>query len=82
MPLTFIQIVALKKVKIEHCDEGLPSTALREISLLQELDHPGIVKLLDIVHGDNGNKLYLVFEYFNIDMKKHLDQKGYPLSIS
>ena len=25
-------------------DEGVPSTALREISLLKELDHPNIVK--------------------------------------
>jgi len=57
----------LKKVKIEHCDEGLPSTALREMSLLKEVDHPGIVKLLEIIHGEN--KLYLVFEYFNTDLK-------------
>lgn len=63
-------MVALKKVKIEHSDEGLPSTALREISLLQEVDHPNIVKLLEIIPGDN--KLYLVFEYFNTDLKKYL----------
>jgi len=35
------------------------------------LDHEGVVSLLDIVHGEN--KLYLVFEYFNMDMKKHLE---------
>ena len=53
-----IQEIALKKVKIEHCDEGVPSTALREISLLREIDHPGIIKLLDVVQGGhNGNKL-------------------------
>lgn len=72
----------MKKVKIEHCDEGLPSTALREISLLQELDHSGIVKLLDVIHGEKGDKLYLVFEYFNIDMKKYLDLRGVPLKMS
>ena len=55
--------MAIKKVKIEHCDEGIPSTALREIALLKELDHPNIVNLIDIVHGEN--KLYLIFEYFN-----------------
>jgi serine/threonine protein kinase len=49
------------------------------MSLLQELDHPGIVKLLEVVHGEN--KLYLVFEYFNTDLKKHLDKRGYPLNI-
>lgn len=71
--------MALKKIKIEHSDEGLPSTAIREMSLLKELDHQGIVKLLDVVHGEN--KLYLVFEFFNLDMKKFLDKKGQPLSL-
>jgi serine/threonine protein kinase len=28
------EIVALKKIKLEHADEGIPSTAIREISLL------------------------------------------------
>jgi len=37
--------------------------------------------LKDIVHGSNpdSNKLYLVFEYFNLDLKKYLDQNGGPL---
>ena len=74
-------MIALKKVKIEHSDEGIPSTALREISLLRELDHPGIVRLLDIVHGNDGTKLYLVLEYFNIDLKKHLDKTGGPMPV-
>jgi cyclin-dependent kinase len=38
------QVVALKKIKVEAEDEGVPSTAIREISLLKELDHPTIVK--------------------------------------
>ena len=72
--------MALKKVKIEHSDEGIPSTAIREIALLKELDHPQIVSLIDICHGEN--KLYLVFEFFNQDMKKYLDKKGSPLDIN
>jgi hypothetical protein len=36
--------VALKKIRLEVEDEGVPSTALREISLLKELEHPNIVK--------------------------------------
>jgi serine/threonine protein kinase len=39
---------------MEHKDEGLPSTALREIAVLKELNHDGIVKLLDVLHGKNG----------------------------
>ena len=71
--------MALKKVKIDHCDEGLPSTALREMSVLMELDHPGIVKLLEIIHGEN--KLYLVFEYFNTDLKQYLEKRGFPMQL-
>lgn len=53
------QVVALKKIKVEAEDEGVPSTAIREISLLKELDHPTIVKLHEVVHEHQ--KLYLVF---------------------
>jgi cyclin-dependent kinase 2 len=36
--------VALKKIKLENDDEGVPSTAMREISILKELQpHPNIV---------------------------------------
>jgi len=38
------QIVALKKIRLETEDEGVPSTAIREISLLKELEHPNVVK--------------------------------------
>jgi serine/threonine protein kinase len=38
------EYVALKKIRLEVEDEGVPSTALREISLLKELDHVNIVK--------------------------------------
>lgn len=36
--------VALKKIRMEVEDEGVPSTALREISMLKELSHPNVVQ--------------------------------------
>nr|XP_012634307.1 cyclin-dependent kinase 3 isoform X1 [Microcebus murinus] len=51
--------------------EGVPSTAIREISLLKELKHPNIVRLLDVVHSEK--KLYLVFEFLSQDLKKYMD---------
>ena len=38
------EIVALKKIRLETEDEGIPSTAIREISLLKELQHANIVR--------------------------------------
>jgi len=68
------QIVALKKIRLEAEDEGVPSTAIREISLLKELAHPNIVSLCNVVHEDN--KLYLVFEYLDQDLKKYMEMCG------
>lgn len=65
------RIVALKKIRLENEADGVPSTALREICLLKELDHENIVRLLDVVHADK--KLYLVFEFLNQDLKKLFD---------
>jgi hypothetical protein len=31
------EVVAVKEIKIDHCDDGIPSTAIREIAVLQEL---------------------------------------------
>ncbi len=38
------KVVALKKIRLESEEEGIPSTSVREISLLKELRHPNIVK--------------------------------------
>lgn len=38
------QVVAMKKIRLDSEDEGIPSTAIREISLLKELEHPNIVR--------------------------------------
>lgn len=65
------EIVALKRIRLEVEDEGIPSTALREISLLRELTHENIVDLKDCVQQDG--KLYLVFEFLDRDLKKALE---------
>ncbi|KAI8742153.1 cyclin-dependent kinase 1 [Biomphalaria glabrata] len=65
------RLVALKKIRLESEEEGVPSTAIREISLLRELQHPNIVSLEDVLMQEN--KLYLVFEFLSMDLKKYLD---------
>jgi serine/threonine protein kinase len=66
--------MALKKIRLEGEDEGIPPTSIREISLLKELDHPNIVKLEDVVHSKN--RLFLVFEFIDYDLKKYIDTVG------
>jgi len=65
------EIYALKKIKLETEQEGIPSTAIREIALLKELQHSNIVKLVNVLHTDK--KLTLVFEYLDQDLKKLID---------
>ncbi|MBA0702179.1 hypothetical protein Goari_005647, partial [Gossypium aridum] len=92
------ETIALKKIRLEQEDEGVPSTAIREISLLKEMQHGNIVRKMltvfallrlvelsqcigfygsesfetkDVVHSEK--RLYLVFEYLDLDLKKHMD---------
>ena len=68
------EIYALKKIRLESEDEGIPSTAIREIALLKELQHPNIVRLVNVLHTDK--KLTLVFEFLDQDLKRLLDTCG------
>ena len=66
------EIIAIKKIKIDLENEGIPSTALREITILRELQHPNIIELKDIIC--NNNKLYLLFEFAEYDLRKFLEE--------
>jgi len=67
------QLVALKKIRLEGEDEGVPATSIREICTLKELQHPNIVKLIDVILDTT--KVYLVFEYLYMDLKKYIDDQ-------
>jgi len=65
------EVVALKRVRLDEDDEGIPSSALREVSLLKELNHKNIVRIQDVLHS--GLKLTIVFEFCDQDLKKYFD---------
>ncbi|KAI9222397.1 cyclin-dependent kinase 2 [Blastocladiella britannica] len=68
------QIVALKRIRFDNDDNGVPATALREVALLLDLDHPNIVRLLDAKSAFK--QLHLVFEYLDMDLKVLMDRHG------
>lgn len=72
------RIIALKKIRLETEDEGVPSTAIREISILKELQHTHIVSLIDVI--SHAKKLYLVFEYLEQDLKQLMNKRKQGLS--
>jgi len=67
------ELVALKEIHLDS-EEGTPSTAIREISLMKELKHENILSLYDVIHTEN--KLMLVFEFMDKDLKRYMDTRG------
>jgi len=62
---------AMKQMKLgAHSEEGVPSTAIREVAILKELDHDNIVRLLDVFCKPG--ELILVFELLDSDLKKYM----------
>jgi len=66
---------AMKQMKLgSHSEEGVPSTAIREVAILKELTHENIVQLLDVFCKPG--ELILVFELLDSDLKKHMKALG------
>ena len=57
--------IALKKMKIDQ-SVGINFTSIREIKILQQCQHPNIMKLLDIF--TENQSLYLVMELMSCDL--------------
>jgi len=65
---------ALKQMKLGSREDGVPSTAIREIAILKELNHENIVRLIDVFCKPG--ELVLVFEILDSDLKKHMKAMG------
>lgn len=63
---------AIKKIKITSLDEGIPCTAIREISILKTLDHPNILTCYGINMSEKYINIYL--EYCETDLHKYIKQ--------
>lgn len=68
------QLYAIKKIRIQYEEEGVPSTAIREVSLLKECDHPNVIRLYDVFSMPSA--LFLVFEFLDMDLRMYLKRHG------
>jgi len=74
--------VAIKRLRVQNTDEGIPLSHVREIALLRQLDafeHPNVIRLLDVCPGESSVsdelRLNLVFEYVDMDLEWFMKQK-------
>lgn len=72
------ETVALKRLKMEKEKEGFPITSLREISSLLKIKHENIVTVREIVVGSNMDKIYLVMEFVEHDLKSLMETMKKP----
>ena len=64
--------VALKLIRMDTEEDGIPASSIREIAVLKSLQHPNIVELRDVIC--DGPRLSLIFEFMNLDLKRYLDR--------
>ena len=74
------EFVALKRIRFDGVDDGVPPNALREFCILSDLSHPNVVALRDIVLETT--RVQLVFELIDMDLKKLMDQHSGPLELT
>ncbi|KAK4806739.1 hypothetical protein QYF61_007537 [Mycteria americana] len=78
------KFVALKNVRVQTTENGLPLSTVREVALLKRLehfDHPNIVRLMDVcatMRTERETKVTLVFEHVDQDLKTYLDKAPAP----
>lgn len=51
------KVVALKRLKMDNAQDGVPVTGLREIQTLMDCDHPNIVALREVVVNEDASKI-------------------------
>ena len=76
------EIVALKKMRMEREKDGIPVSALREITILLACHHENVVPMKEIAVGRSLESMFLVMEYCEQDLASLLDNMQTPFSES
>ncbi|KAL5555816.1 hypothetical protein UlMin_038052 [Ulmus minor] len=74
------KIVALKKVRFDTTEPESIKFIAREIRILQELDHPNVIKLEGLSTSRMHYSLYLVFDFMQSDLTKIITRPGQKLN--
>ncbi|CAF0992164.1 unnamed protein product, partial [Didymodactylos carnosus] len=74
------EIVALKKVRMENEQWGIPISSMREINLLLNIHHQNIVELKQVVVGKSLRSIFLVLSYCEQDLASLLDHMTSPFT--
>ena len=75
-------VVAVKKLKFHHEEQGIPATSIREIGILRSMNHENLVFLKDIVRDDaEKNSVYLSFEMVDMDLNTFIKNRNRQVSI-
>lgn len=80
-------LVALKKVRMDCENQGFPITAIREIKILQALQHENVIQLDDVVASRdsavsrNGSSVFMVFPFMDHDLTGLLENPQVVLSV-
>ncbi|KAF0024722.1 hypothetical protein F2P81_023524 [Scophthalmus maximus] len=78
------RFVALKRVRVQTEEEGMPLSTIREVAVLKQLEafeHPNVVRLFDVCtvsRTDRETKLTLVFEHVDQDLTTYLEKAPDP----
>lgn len=77
------EVVALKRLKMEKEREGFPITSIREVDTLLKSQHVNVVTVREIVVGSNMDKIYMVMDFVEHDLKslmQHSMKKNFQMS--
>ena len=68
------ETLALKQIRFEDGEEGVPVAALREISLLTDIAHPNIVPLREALVVND--RLFLLMELMDCNLREYVSGHG------
>lgn len=78
------EVVAIKKIKFSDAleKEGFPITSIREFNILLSLNHPNIVVVKRVVVGQQMDKVYMVMEYMEHELRDLIENQRYSFTLA